>query len=191
MTFTVVEGNTVIDDLGSPIADAAYNGGVLEMASLYADNDPDPNHQDPPADSGTLVSFAIDCNGDPNVLITVTENAKRGGIVLEDPDVNPADNLPQVLVYECSVPMCWDCPSQPYGDATGDGRTNILDLLALRKAWNTNSDTSPHGTATGEYNCCADFTQDTPTGRVNILDLLRLRQNWNRVGDSCTHTDCP
>jgi hypothetical protein len=129
--------------------------------------------------------------GDANVVITVTQvNAQRGGIVLKNPDDPVTDNLPVSLEIPCDegIPHCWDCPGQPSGDATGDGKVTAFDLLALRKAWLTTAAGSPHGTGTGEYNCCADFTQD---GKVTSFDLLRLTQNWLSTGlGTCPENYC-
>jgi hypothetical protein len=172
ITFTVVDGNTVIDELGNPVAESDANGGVLETASLYAANDPC-GHTDPPPTSGTLVSFAVDCSqGDPNITVSLALNGQRGNVVLKDPDVTPTVNLPVPLVVSCEN-ACWACTNQPLGDATGDGKVNIFDYLAFKKAVGTKADTHPHGTAQGEYNCCADFTQD---GQVNIFDYLTLKK---------------
>lgn len=188
ITFTVIDGNTVIDSFGTPVAEQSVDGGVLEMASLYSDKDP--NHPVKPVDSGTLASFYVDCSGG-NVTVTLSENGKRGNIVLKDPDEIPTVNLPAPLEVICgpAVPACWLCSGQPFGDATGDGKCNVFDLVALRKAWGTNTDTSPHGTAQGEYNCCADHTQD---GKVNVFDLVKIRQNWGRTDlGTCDDLSCP
>jgi len=187
MTFTVVEGNTVIDQLGSPIAAADANGGVLEMASLYAANDP--CHPTAPPSSGMLVSFAVDMSGSGDITITITENAKRGGVVLEDPDVAATVVLPAPFICGGHL-YCYDCPGHAQGDATCDGRVNVLDLVALKKGWGTNRDTSPHGEGLGEYNCCADANDD---GRINVLDLVRIKMNWGALylGSMLPKPGCP
>jgi len=189
MTFTVVDGNTVVDEYGSPIAEETVNGGVLEMASLYDENDP--CHPSAPASSGDLCSFYIDADCDIAATFTVSLslNAQRGNIVLENPAVTPTVSLPAALVVPCisEGPKCWVCPSQPFGDATGDGISDASDLLAVKRSWlKTTAD--PHGTGFGQYNCCADFTQD---GIVDASDLLRLKQNWLRVGAACADISCP
>ena len=98
VSFTVVDGNTVIDQFGTPIAEQDANGGVLEMASLYSVNDPDPNRHDPPESSGELAKFWLDVH-DSNYCDTVTlsVNSKRGGVVLEDPNEAFTLNLPDPL----------------------------------------------------------------------------------------------
>lgn len=106
MTFTVSDGNTVVDEHGSPIAEETVNGGVLEMASLYDENDP--CHPDAPASSGNLCTFVVDTNCvlGPNFTVGVTLNGQRGGIVLEDPDVIPTVNLPADIVVPCIPDKC-------------------------------------------------------------------------------------
>ena len=193
ITFTVVDGNTVVDSFGTPVAEPTVDSGVVEMASLYAASDP--NHPIKPAQSGSLCSFRVKnvagtCGPDNKIIVTLSLNSKRGNVVLKDPNVTPTVNLPAALDVPCPTggPACWLCPRQPFGDATGDGQTNLSDLLAMKKAWLTTSAGSPHGTGTGQYNCCADFTQD---GSVNLSDLLRLKQNWLTVGANCADISCP
>lgn len=53
-----------------------------------------------------------------------------------------------------------------YGDATGDGYVNALDLLKVRQNYLK---------AAGDRDECADVTGD---GAVNALDLLLVRQNY-------------
>jgi hypothetical protein len=99
MTFTIVDGNTVVDEYGSPIAGESNAGGVLEMASLYGENDP--CRQDAPPSSGTLCTFIVDVNCEGIVAVDLTLNGKRGGVVLEDPDAAVDVNLPDTLVVPC------------------------------------------------------------------------------------------
>jgi hypothetical protein len=190
VSFYVVDGNTLILDYGTPIAEQDANGGILETASLYAASDPC-GHTGPPASSGTLCSFWVDCSkagGDSKVVVGLSLNAKRGGVVLKDPNVTPSTNLPVSLDVPCVTgPPCWACPRQPNGDATGDGISDASDLLALKRAW-LKQTSDPHGTGFGQYNCCADFTQD---GIVDASDLLRLKQNWLTSGAPCADISCP
>jgi hypothetical protein len=193
ISFYVSDGNTLILDYGNPIAEADVNGGVLETASLYAASDPC-GHTGPPASSGTLCSFRVKdvtgtCGPDNKIIVSLTLNTKRGGVVLKDPNVTPTVNLPAALEIVCPLggPPCWACPSQPFGDATGDGISDASDLLAVKKSW-LKGIGDPHGTGTGKYNCCADFTQDN---LVDASDLLKLKKNWLRQGANCADISCP
>jgi len=182
---------------GSPAVSTDANGCTIEMASLYAANDPCVAHKFAPPASGTLISFrvqseanslVIGCDGAVAVSITGV-NAKRGGVVLES-GATASVSLPSALTMNFATgPLPWLAPAQAKGDATGDGKVNAFDLLALKKAYNTNSATSPHGTAQGQYNCACDFTHD---GKVNAFDLLKMKTNYNASGlPNCPSTPCP
>lgn len=56
-----------------------------------------------------------------------------------------------------------------YGDATGDGRVNVLDLLQFRNAFNSADGDS-------NFNAALDAGGD---GRINVLDLLQFRNRFN------------
>jgi hypothetical protein len=187
ITFTIDEGNTVVDGFGTPVAEQDANGGVVEMASLYAASDP--CHPDAPAASGSLCSFRVrtaNCGPDNLTSVSLALNSKRGGVVLKDPNVIPTVNLPAAVTFNM---CCWICPAQEFGDASGDGKVTVLDLAALRKAWQTTSAGYPHGTGIGQYNCCADFNHDL---KVTVLDLAKLRINWQSSGlGTCTNKYCP
>jgi len=152
ISFTVVGPNTVIDQYGTPVAEQDANGGILEMASLYSENDPDPNRWDPPASSGDLAVFYLDCNG-VGGTITLSEDSKRGGVVLEDPNEAFTLNLPDPLgiCVDCLVvgqvvggvyitqpmydlwvgygrPDCWCYPCHFRGDINGDGWIDFGDI---------------------------------------------------------------
>lgn len=173
---------------GSPAVSADANGCIIEMASLYAPTDPCAAHRFAPPSSGTLVTFRV--KSDPNMLVIGCDgavtvsitgvNAKRGGVVLKDGS-SASVNLPMspLTMQFYTGPLAWLSGAQAWGDATGDGACNTQDLIKLRQAWLQTSAGSPHGTATGQYNCAADFTRD---GSVNTQDLLRLRQKWLLTG---------
>ena len=57
-----------------------------------------------------------------------------------------------------------------YGDATGDGKVNALDLLKVRQNYLK--------AAGSDRDDCADVNSD---GKVNALDLLLVRQNYLNV----------
>jgi hypothetical protein len=182
---------------GSPTVATDANGCTIEMASLYAANDPCVAHRFEPPASGTLISFRV--QSDPNgnkigcdgvVTVSITGvNAKRGGVVLEN-GTTASVNLPAPLAMTFYTgPPPWLSPAQAWGDATGDGNVNAFDLLALKKAYNTATGTHPHGTAQGQYNCACDYTHD---GNVNAFDLLAMKKHYNATGmKACPSTPCP
>ncbi|MBN2456441.1 MAG: hypothetical protein JXB29_07915, partial [Sedimentisphaerales bacterium] len=115
----------VIIGYGNAVADVCeYPDGTLpglnsygvttEMGSLYSGD------ANAPEDSGVLLTVTVDndCN------VTVTHNERRGGVVLEDPDADPGDNLP----IECEVSM-GGCPC--LGDVDGDGKIGSSDQIAI------------------------------------------------------------
>jgi hypothetical protein len=155
------------------------NGVTIEMCSLYADDDPD--HNEPPAASGPLVRVKV--SGE--CCISITPNALRGGVVLEDnavvePNV-PGPNDCCVSGLDCfpktdpkyaqwvtqGKPEAWCCTNQRNGDATGDGQCNVFDLMRLKLAVGGTYPNAP-------YDCRADFTHD---GNVNVFDLMTLKLN--------------
>jgi len=190
-SFSTVGGVLRVWNYGSPIVAADVNGCIIEMASLYAANDPCVAHKFGPPSSGTLVKLFVTaanmgCDGVISVQVTGA-NAKRGGVVLEN-GTTVAVSLPGALnLINDTGPAAWRGVSQSKGDATGDGQVNLSDLLQLRKSWlKTTAD--PHGTLTGQYNCAADFNRN---GSVNLQDLLVLRQNWLVAGLASCPANCP
>lgn len=181
---------------GSPAVAADANGFTIEMASLYAANDPCVAHRFAPPADGNLVSFRI--QSDPNykligcdgaVTVAIPQaNAKRGGVVLEN-GTTTAVNLPGPMTVQFYTgPLAWLGAGQVKGDADGDGSVNLNDLLLIRKSWLMTSAGSPHGININQYNCGADFDHD---GSVNLNDLLILRQNWLKSGFGTCPSNCP
>jgi hypothetical protein len=167
------------------------NGMTVEMGSLYYPTGPGSVNA-PPA-SGILLTFKVD--GDCNVV--VTENAARGGIVMEDSS-SPSTSLSGCHVaclVDClknthpdfaawddfGKPNCWCYQRQCRGDAdglkTGPFWVAIPDLNMLRTAINqtdTVLKTVPNG-------ICCDFDQaKTGPFRVAIPDLNILRAYINQ-----------
>jgi hypothetical protein len=198
MTFTIVDGNTVVDEYGSPIAGESNAGGVLEMASLYGENDP--CRQDAPPSSGTLCTFAIDANCAVAASFTVSLdlNAQRGGVVLEDPDAAVTVNLPSDLVVPCIPPHpctlvvgeviggvlitqpmkdlheslgwpdCWCYDCHVRGDTNGDNVIDSTDLLGTDGPGGAILDGWYDAWNTA-YDACADTSND---GIIDSTDLL-------------------
>jgi hypothetical protein len=192
MTFTVVDGNTVVAQYGSPIAGESNAGGVLEMASLYGENDP--NRQDAPPSSGTLCTFGIECEGD-EATVSVALNAQRGGVVLEDPDEAVTVNLPSDINAPCSggclivgqvvggvlitqdmrtlwdslgQPECWCYDCHFRGDTNDDGVIDSTDLLGTDGPGGSVYD-GWYDAWNIAYHPCADTSND---GIIDSTDLL-------------------
>ena len=73
-------GETIIINQGTPVASGLGTSQItIEMASLYHPSDP--NHNTPPSVIGILLNFHVSKECD----VIITENAQRGGVVLEDP----------------------------------------------------------------------------------------------------------
>jgi hypothetical protein len=195
--YTIYPGSIVIDedgvvtDDGTCLCDDSYpqtlpgldsNGVTIEMGSLYAEG------EDPPAQSGTLAEICI-CGCDP-VNVSISENAIRGGVVMEDPEATPT-----VVLNGCSVntlpvcvePTCWDnvgqCGGQGLGDGTCNGSIDFADLAQLKGSFFKNK---------GDvgYNCCADYDQSES---VNFADLAILKANFFTSGytPATGLQDCP
>jgi len=188
MLFDVNGGGvTYISSFGHPVAEQDANGGILEVASLYAAADS--NHPSAPGPTGNLCKFRVisqNCGPDNQVQVTLGLDAQRGGIVLVDPNDEPDVVLEGPLTFDY---CCWLCPGQALGDTNGSGNINAMDLLAVKNAWLTNSAGSPHGTLKGQYNCCADFNHSL---NVNAFDLLIVKNNWLKSGlGTCGNKYCP
>jgi hypothetical protein len=199
----------------SPVADAndpgalgglATNGITIEMGSLY--------DAAAPALSGQLCKLTVSsaCN------MTVTLNATRGNVVLEDASeaavdlvgatnisvggVGPTYTGPHPEEWEAvGKPDCWVAsinPRQCHGDADGasQGKTKYWvstnDLDVLIKAWGQTFAQIDGQELNGTPLICADFTQ-TPEGkqkyRVSINDLDILTTNWQAANKP--DPDCP
>jgi hypothetical protein len=92
----------------------------------------------------------------------------------------------EIVIYQISEPNCWDeteCPCQPYGDGSCNGRIDLADLFALKAHFGK---CAPW---TGSE-CCSDYDHD---GCVELPELYRLKASWGWVPD-CTSTgnqNCP
>jgi hypothetical protein len=140
----------------------------------------------PPA-TGDLIKIQVDSNCN----ISISGNAIRGDVVLEDVtsldvnapgcEVNDMDCDPvtgQAKWIELGKPEAWCCPGQREGDASGDGKVNIFDLIPLKASYGI---TWP---AAG-YDCRCDSTHD---GKVNIFDLIKLKSNYGTTVDAACST---
>lgn len=186
--FPIHPGNISIDlsgpqpvvDYGSPVAPQAdlpsdtlpglgTSGITIEMGSLYAPTGPgSPNA---PADYGVLLSIYVDAS----CCLTITGNVARAGtkgVVLEDPDLDPAVTVPGPNTVCAELPppypACWDSLTQCHGDTNDDATVDTTDFFALKDSW-FKTDPDPL------YNPCADFNRD---GTVDTTDFFKLKDNW-------------
>jgi hypothetical protein len=207
-----------IDDYGKPYADQSKypdgtlpgppdsNGMTIEMASLYYPT----GHTSPnaPADANVLFKFKV--HPIPGVVnVTVRQNAKRGGIVMEDANTPEVANLSGCTLGACfdsghedysewldvNSPDCWCYTYHCYGDCdgleTGDSKAGYYyvtypDITMLVGSWKKNW---------GEagFNICADVSRsldgDSKAGyfRVSYPDVTILVANWKQ--DSAAKDD--
>lgn len=155
-------GNAVLNEGKACVSGSGTNKLIMEMASLYAANDP--QHPTPPGQTQDLFKFKVALTHPNNCTVTVTENAIRGGVVMED------ESTPGITGGTCVVNLypntCWNdilCPGQYLGDSTCSGQVDFDDLGALKLSF-FKSKGQPG------YNCCADFT------RSNVVDFDDLGQ---------------
>ncbi|MGD2094590.1 MAG: hypothetical protein PVH77_06255 [Phycisphaerales bacterium] len=194
-------GYTPVADGNDPgaLGGLGTNGITIEMGSLY-------DTQAPPA-QGRLCT--ITCT--ESCLLTITTNATRGNVVLEDAseatvDLSGATNVQIGDVTLQSYtgaqnsewvavgqPGCWCAdvnPRQCHGDADGLAQginknwVSTNDLNILIEAWN-----KPLEALTGNQ-ICADFDHSAQDGyRVSTNDLEILIANWQLVDGPAP--DCP
>jgi hypothetical protein len=173
-------------DAGGYITDWGICAGVLdgnsmtsEQGSLYEDGvDPYPV----PGDLFivTLGGCTLDENGE--VDVTVSENALRGGIVMEDPDVGPtavdvSATATVIMPSGCCADDCGlACATTCMGDMNGDGWLSPTDLSML---FNTLAPVgSPYWLQT-TVDDCGDMNQD---GWLSPTDLSLLFNTLGPVG---------
>ena len=202
-----VEGYTPVADAGDPgaLGGLGTDGITIEMGSLY-------DTKAPPF-SGRLC--VITCSGPCKV--TVTTNATRGNVVLEDAseavvDLTGATGLQVAGVggytgphreqwNAVGQPDCWLSsinPRQCHGDADGASQgknkfwvsTNDLDIMI--ESWNKTFAELDGKTVGGIPLICADFdhlAQGKQQFRVSIDDLDILIANWQAADSPAP--DCP
>jgi hypothetical protein len=194
------------DDPGA-LGGLGTNGITIEMGSLY--------DTQAPALEGRLC--VLTCSEAANM--TVTLNATRGNVVLEDAseavvDLSGATEIPFGAVAVGTMvapqndewtavgqPACWLTavnPRQCHGDADGKAQgpnsywvsTNDLDILIA--AWNKTYDEIKGQTINGVPLICADFdhaSQGSNKFRVSANDLDILIANWQLAGQPAGN--CP
>ena len=199
--FNVYMGNIDIDNgviigRGSPVAPGSAPDApnqlpdssiIIEMGSLYVPGTSDPCE---PATSGTLIKLLCD---DCDAVMTVSSNALRGNVVLEDTTVETPGTSGDVCEPDCpgvgatsqsewdavGNPLSWCNPRQCHGDANGseNGGTKLgyfwvqeADLGILVAGWKKD------GTALGDYTPAID-----PTGWI-AADFSRSENGGTKLG---------
>ena len=201
-----IEGYNPVADADDPgaLGGLGTNGITIEMGSLYDTKAP------PLAGQLCVITCSEACN------VTVTPNATRGNVVLEDAteavvDLAGATAVPVGAVAVGSIagpraaewlsvgqPACWLNPRHCHGDADGQSQgpqkfwvsTNDLDILIA--AWNKPYAEIGGQTINGVPLICADFdhaAQGSNKFRVSTNDLDILIANWQLPGQPAA--DCP
>jgi hypothetical protein len=201
-----IEGYTPVADADDPgaLGGLSTNGITIEMGSLY-------DTQAPPLEG---VLCMIKCS--EACTVTVTLNATRGNVVLEDAteavvDLAGATAIPVGAVavagnaglrsaewLSVGQPACWLNPRHCHGDADGNYQspqkfwvsTNDLDILIA--AWNKPYAEIGGQKINGVPLICADFdhaAQGSNKFRVSTNDLDILIANWQLPDQPAA--DCP
>lgn len=172
----VVDGNVV--DYNTPYVPGSLPAAAVtvEMASLYTDDAAyagDPNYGyglQPSMTEIVMVVTTSDCG-----TLSIAENAARGGVVLEDPDLIPVVTLTGDTITGCG-PACWDYSRHCYGDTDGDNDVDIDDFYPFKDSYDTVDGVD------ADYNPCADFDSD---GDVDIDDFYPFKDNYDSIPPVC------
>ena len=201
-----IEGYNPVADADDPgaLGGLGTNGITIEMGSLYDTKAP------PLTGRLCVITCSEACN------VTVTLNATRGNVVLEDATEAVVDLAGATLVpvggaavgslvvpqneewLSMGQPACWLNARQCHGDADGQSQgpqkfwvsTNDLDILIA--AWNKTYAEIASQTINGVPLVCADFdhaAQGNNKFRVSTNDLDILIANWQLAGQPAA--DCP
>jgi len=168
MGSIVIDGAGNVTDWNTPVAPAGEpeaagplgsNSITVELGSLYVG-------ANSPAKSGTLFKFRVNNKA---CTVTITENTRRGGVVMENPDQVVGVNTPAAYVL---------CPGDICGAGYGarDGFVNFWDFWRLSANYNKTPPTDPRTSL-----CGAGYS--TPDGTCNFWDFWKLSPNYgNPVG---------
>jgi len=189
-----IEGYNPVADVDDPgaLGGLGTNGITIEMGSLYDTKAP------PPEGRLCVITCSEACN------VTVSLNATRGNVVLEDAteavvDLSAATEVPIGAVavgspgtrsaewLSVGQPACWLNARHCHGDADGKSQglekywvsTNDLDILIA--AWNKTYAEIGGQAINGVPLICADFdhaAQGSNKFRVSTNDLDILIANW-------------
>jgi hypothetical protein len=165
-----IDAGGTVTDYGTCAGVHDGNQMISEQGSLYASGDPTP------AQSGDLFILTLaGCtfNEPCDVTITVTQDALRGGIVMED-----AGAPSSVVLNGCSVTLV-PCPNPDPcpcdGDVDDNSTVNFSDLIAIYSEMVTQY---PTGDPTYAYDIgkpvalqCADLDD---SGSITFSDLITI-----------------
>lgn len=138
-SIDIDESVGVVIDYGTAVASDSYpgtlpgldtNGVTTEMGSL----------ENVPGATGVLMTINLD--GANRGCVTISENAIRGGIVLEDPDIAAASNLPIEICGGCQYPG--DCGWALIG-GFADGQLSVNDVSFIGAFIQMNGGTAANG----------------------------------------------
>ena len=168
---------------GNLVCDATFPGtlggigtaGVTtEQGSLYV------GEANAPTASGQLLKFQVACGSAEDVVVTVTENAARGGVVLEDPAIAPTVVSNGTIVCEGS-----GCD----GDFNGDNKVNINDITGMISYWKTNKNPLNNVVNTNpNWNPVYDLNSDL---KCNVNDITALIAYWKANKNPLNNVVCP
>lgn len=189
--IVIQDGNVIDYNVPYP-GTLGANSITVELGSLYTTDsnysgDPNAGYNMIPGTSGDLLEFTVssDCN------VVITDNAARGGVVLENPALNPDVNSPGCeVISECfyvgmvdkcgrtiTQPMydvwagtivnkdecwCYDCHCK--GDTDDNATVNNDDVTVALNGWIS----YPNG-------YCADTDYN---GTVNNDDVTEFLDGW-------------
>jgi hypothetical protein len=207
-TGTVTSWGTPVAPPGAPDAPGQLPGTsiVVELGSLYdAANPGIPNPGTRPLASGLLMKVKVD----KNCTMSATEEAAvRGGVVLEDPLVDPTVDvtgatgvsIPVDCLYVGRVfnnglvvtqamvdkwvslnkPCCWCCQAQKYGNGVyAGGSAQRVDTADLGDV--KLSWMQSYTSLT--YKRCSDYNL---SGRVDTADLGTVKLHWMHTEGACS-----
>jgi hypothetical protein len=176
----IVIENGAVTDYNTPYApgDLGDTSVIVEAGSLYTTDpaysgDPDAGYNMIPGPSGVLLKFEITCDTCETVVVSISENAARGGVVMEDAS-NPTVNSPGCEV-ECPAGGCATC----LGDLDGNNFIMVSDMFDLigRLGRAGSPYIIPPGHA--EWNDCADMDAN---GFMMVSDLFNLIAMLGQAG---------
>lgn len=210
----VIEDGEVIDE-GTCACSSSYpgtlagidtNGVTVEMGSLYV------GEANAPEQSGELLRITLcGCHGTDGVVpISITANAIRGGVVMEDPDetVSLTSNGCNATIPDCAPPECmgpghpdidewravgspdcWCYPRQCRGDV--DATQEYGAYWVLLNDLNQFKTYFQQTNVAGEPGICSDLAHDIEYGAYRVLlnDLNIIKTYFQAVSVPCCDAD--